>query len=96
MLTQILALLSETLERGDVDPDSSLPALGIDSISAMMLQERVRDLTGIEVPIVRFFEDTPVRELVSFLKSRPAPGARDRAKPAGPAEGAARMEEGEL
>jgi ubiquinone/menaquinone biosynthesis C-methylase UbiE/aryl carrier-like protein len=95
-LERILVLVAGVLERAAVAPDDSLAALGIDSISAMLLQERIKGLTGVEIPIARFFADEPVRTLVDHLDQPSASDEPKRTAPAGDADGATRWEEGEL
>lgn len=92
----VLSLLAKVLERSRVGPDDSLAALGLDSLAAMALQEQIKARTGVELPIVKFLEDRPARELAVLLGGRGSPeGARAPSKPVSSA-GAGQVEEGEI
>jgi len=66
-LELLLVLVSEALEREQVGPGDLLADLGMDSLSAMTLQERIRSRTGVELPIVRLLENIPVEKLAKQL-----------------------------
>lgn len=92
---QLLALFAEVLERADIKADHSLAALAIDSIAAMLLQERIKSLFGAEIPVVRFFEETTLREL-SALLGQSAATANTPPKAPIATRPPAKLEEGEL
>ena len=71
-LGRLVALFAEALERDGIAPENSLAALAIDSIAAMLLQERIKGLFNIEIPVVRFFEEMTIRELSTMLDHQPA------------------------
>jgi len=75
-LEHIQTLIAEALEVKSVSPDATLAALGIDSIAAMMLQERIKHFFGVEIPVMRFFEDTTVTALANSLAGRTAAPAQ--------------------
>jgi ubiquinone/menaquinone biosynthesis C-methylase UbiE/acyl carrier protein len=66
-LELILVLVSEALERDRVEPGDSLADLGMDSLSAMTLQDQILNRTGVEIPIVKLLENLPVAELARQL-----------------------------
>jgi SAM-dependent methyltransferase/acyl carrier protein len=66
-LDLLLELLPEALEKGPVSAGDSLPDLGMDSLSAMNLQDLIRDRTGLEIPIVKILMDVTVEGLAAIL-----------------------------
>ena len=89
-------LLTEVLRLERVDLNDSMAALGIDSISAIALQERIKDHFQVEVPIVRFFADEPVRVLADFLKIKSGLVNLGSTKPSASGSAGTKWEEGEI
>ncbi|WP_407566832.1 MupA/Atu3671 family FMN-dependent luciferase-like monooxygenase [Polymorphospora sp. A560] len=60
-------------------PEASFFALGGHSITAMRLLGRVREATGVEYPVLRFFRAPTIRAMADHLREqRPATAARVR------------------
>lgn len=95
-LDTLTAIARVTLERTALSPDDSLSAAGVDSISAMMLQERIRRLTGVEVPIVRFLSDDSLRMLAQSVDRERQLRGHAGAPASTAVDEAAPMEEGEI
>lgn len=79
-LELLLELLPVALDKGPVAAGDSLPALGVDSLAALSLQDMIRERTGVELPIVKILEDVTVEELAKLLLD-------EREKRKGPVEG---------
>ncbi len=92
----LLGLLAVILEREDIKAEDSMAAIGIDSICAIALQERIKERSGVEVPIFRFFQAEPVRKLADYIDSRTVPGTGGDSRPLEDARGETKWEEGEL
>jgi acyl carrier protein len=56
-----------------LDVEQSLNHLGIDSLMAIELKNRIEADLGVTVPMVRFLEGTSVRELAEFLATQLVP-----------------------
>jgi ubiquinone/menaquinone biosynthesis C-methylase UbiE/acyl carrier protein len=95
VLGNVLALVASVLGATRITPYDSLVALGVDSVSALTLQQGINDLTGVEIPIVRFLEDRPVRALLAGLCLQSVPTSGDGASGGGRAE-SDEWEEGSL
>lgn len=93
LLDRMVVMVARAVGRPTVGPSDSMAALGVDSVTAMMLQERIKGSTGVEIPVVHFLSDTSVRELAAFVEQR-ASGANVQ-KPA-PAASTKDLEEGEI
>lgn len=72
-LEMVAALVAESLGVKQVEPGHLLGDLGMDSLSAMRLQERLRERTGVEVSIVRLLENISVTRLAEEIG---APGSQ--------------------
>jgi len=59
----IIGWTQEVLGIDEVGPDDDLLALGANSLSIIMLGDRLRDDTGIDLPLERFFTTGSIREL---------------------------------
>lgn len=75
-LALVLALSMEVLEqkledigKKQIDPEDVLPELGMDSLTALNLQEKIKNCTGIEIPIVKLLDNVRVRTLSEYLMS---------------------------
>lgn len=62
------ALFAQVLSVGRVGPDDDFLALGGDSLLAIQLAGRIRDVLGIDVPVSTLFEGPTVRQLASRLR----------------------------
>jgi ubiquinone/menaquinone biosynthesis C-methylase UbiE/aryl carrier-like protein len=94
----VLLLVAEALGRKQVEPGHLLADLGMDSLAAMNLQERIKVRTGVEIPIVQLLENVPVRRLIEAVAAQLATG-QGRPHPPEPCPGPrepGRWEEGEI
>lgn len=66
----LLELLAAALKRKDIAPDASMASLGVDSITAIVMQERIKNLTGVEISIMRLLGAQSVHSLAAELDSR--------------------------
>jgi ubiquinone/menaquinone biosynthesis C-methylase UbiE len=69
-LDKILAIAKRVLERSSLSPDDPLSDVGVDSIAAMMLQERILDVTKVEIPVVRFLSDDSLRKIAEHIDAQ--------------------------
>ncbi|WP_067973185.1 non-ribosomal peptide synthetase [Nocardiopsis trehalosi] len=75
------------IDGADVDPVRPLTSLGLESFTAVRLRRRLRDETGLDLPLTAFLGGATV---ASVAQGRHDPdGAADPAPPAGPTEDAA-------
>src|SRR5439155_433041 len=76
------------LPAASLDAEVPLNHLGIDSLMAIELKNRIEADLGVSVPMVKFLEGPSVRDLAGFLADRLAPAELTAAPPsANPAAG---------
>jgi phthiocerol/phenolphthiocerol synthesis type-I polyketide synthase D len=68
----------------DVDMEQPLNRIGLDSLMAVELRNRLRSQLGLDVPLVAFMDDVSIADLASQLSSRLAEGERDGGRTADP------------
>ncbi|HXS01756.1 MAG TPA: amino acid adenylation domain-containing protein [Pyrinomonadaceae bacterium] len=59
------------VERSSIDVEQPIVRYGIDSLAAVELAHLIESRFGIVVPMVRFLQDSSVRELATFARSQP-------------------------
>lgn len=99
LLDRVSAMVARVVGRPSVTPTDTMVALGVDSVSAMILQERIKGATGVEIPVVQFLSDTPVKSLVGYVEQRLSAGGVQRPKSeaqVSAADEAKNLEEGEI
>ncbi len=92
----IMTLLMDILKRKDIMPNETMMSLGMDSISAIIVQERIKNLTGVEIPIIRLLESESANSLARFVESHGDPDGDVKTGGSGIPPEATRWEEGEL
>jgi amino acid adenylation domain-containing protein len=84
LVSRILSLWSEILERTVDDPDANFFDLGGSSIHLAVLHVRLRDMSGRDFPITELFAAPTARAIADFLSPQAAstavPTAYDRAR----------------
>jgi acyl carrier protein len=73
------------LPAANLDPEVPLNNLGIDSLMAIELKNRIEVDLGVTVPMVKFLEGPSVRDLAGFLADKLAPAEVMAAPPSAPA-----------
>ena len=80
-LDDVLACVSEVLDlSGELAPDVPLTELGLDSFTAVRLRRRLRDETGLDLPLPMFLDRATARTVAE------APGVTTRTEPAADGE----------
>lgn len=92
-LDDVLACLAEVLDRPDqLPPDVPLTELGLDSFTAVRLRRRLREETGLSLPLPDFLGGATARTVAGTAAGEPAPAADPptarTAAPASPPDGA--------
>lgn len=70
LLGLIVEIMGEDLElygKETIDPENILTEVGMDSLAALNLQENIKNLTGVEIPIVKLLDKVSIRSLAQYL-----------------------------
>jgi ubiquinone/menaquinone biosynthesis C-methylase UbiE/acyl carrier protein len=70
LLSLIFEVLGEDLEqlgKNKIEPEDILTELGMDSLAALNLQERIKNYTDVEISIVKLLDKVSVRSLAQYL-----------------------------
>lgn len=70
LLGLIVEVMGEDLElygKETIDPENILTEMGMDSLAALNLQENIKNLTGVEIPIVKLLDKVSIRSLAQYL-----------------------------
>ncbi|MGD9638617.1 MAG: amino acid adenylation domain-containing protein [Alphaproteobacteria bacterium] len=60
-------IISELMEITDIDPKKNIFDLGVDSFLALQIASKVKDKTGVDISLDRFFASPTVEELSKYL-----------------------------
>ena len=95
-LEMLLGFLADILKLDTVDRNASMVALGMDSISAIALQERIKDYCQVEIPILRFFLDEPIHVFADLVEAKSGLTSSGGTKPSAKKDESTKWEEGEI
>lgn len=70
MLHRIVKTVAKVIGKASIDSTQSMSMLGVDSLSAILIQERIKGATGVEIPIVYLLGDTPLTKLAAMVEER--------------------------
>jgi acyl transferase domain-containing protein len=76
VLEQIAAVLGHD-SADSIDPDAALVELGLDSVAAVQLRNRLQAAAGVSVPMTAIFDHPTPAELASWLVPRAADASAD-------------------
>jgi ubiquinone/menaquinone biosynthesis C-methylase UbiE len=72
LLDRIVKTVAKVIGRAPINSTQSMSMLGVDSLSAILIQERIKVATGVEIPIVYLLGDTPLTRLAVMVEERKA------------------------
>ena len=70
LLGLIVEVMGDDIElygKETIDPENILTEVGMDSLAALNLQENIKNLTGVEIPIVKLLDKVSIRSLAKYL-----------------------------
>jgi ubiquinone/menaquinone biosynthesis C-methylase UbiE/acyl carrier protein len=72
LLERIAAMISRVMGKEIVNPADSMAAMGMDSLMAITIQEKIKSSTGVEIPVVHMLSDTSLKDLAVMVEERMA------------------------